>query len=145
VGQHRILGLRTGMSQSPVNTDLPEVGVLHGPPLLLRYRVSELAVENTGHTVEVMIPAGRDRYPADRRRPLLTQYPFHAPAEHTTNGHQADVEAHFVHSNAWAPPRSSAPCTASAPNQTHCWTEYGLLTAKVCAHDGVKFVQRNRG
>jgi len=99
VGQHRILGLRTGMSQSPVNTDLPEVGVLHGPPLLLRYRVSELAVENTGHTVEVMIPAGRDRYPADRRRPLLTQYPFHAPAEHTTNGHQADVEAHFVHSN----------------------------------------------
>jgi carbonic anhydrase len=29
-----------------------------GSPLLLRYESSELAVENTGHVVEVPIPAG---------------------------------------------------------------------------------------
>ena len=90
-----------GMSQSPVNIDLREVGVLRGAPLKLRYQVSELAVENNGHAVEVVIPPGvtntlqigGDRY-------SLTQFHFHAPAEHTINGRQADVEAHFVHSNA---------------------------------------------
>lgn len=73
----------------------------HGAPLLLRYESSELAVENTGHVVEVPIPAdvhdtlqiGGDRYE-------LVQYHFHAPSEHTVNGRRAAVEAHFVHTNA---------------------------------------------
>jgi len=90
-----------GMSQSPVNIDLREVGVLHGPPLLLRHQVSELVVENTGHVVEVMIPPGvTDTLQIGGDRYSLTQYHFHAPAEHTINGQQADVEAHFVHTNA---------------------------------------------
>ena len=90
----------TGSNQSPVNIDTTRVAALHGPPLLLRYSASELAVENTGHTVEVTIPPGvgnvlqigPDRY-------TLAQYHFHALSEHTVNGSHADVEAHFVHTN----------------------------------------------
>ena len=35
-----------------------------------------------------MLQIGGDRY-------RLTQYHFHALSEHTVNGHNADVEAHF--------------------------------------------------
>ena len=89
-----------GSNQSPVNIDTARVAALHGPPLLLGYNASELAVENTGHVVEVMIPPGVEnvlQIGADRY--TLTQYHFHALSEHTVNGSHADVEAHFVHTN----------------------------------------------
>jgi carbonic anhydrase len=48
-----------------------------------------------------MIPPGvTDTLQIGGDRYSLTQYHFHAPAEHTINGRQADVEAHFVHTNA---------------------------------------------
>ena len=77
------------------------MGVLHGPPLLLSYEASELAIENTGHVVEVVIPAGvNDVLRIGGDRYMLTQYHFHALSEHTVNGVHADVEGHFVHTNA---------------------------------------------
>ena len=87
--------------QSPVNIATSSLAAYHGPPLVLRYEPSELGVENTGHVVEVMTPAGvtstaligGQSYP-------LVQYHFHAPAEHAVNGRLADVEGHFVHTNA---------------------------------------------
>ncbi len=91
----------TGTSQSPVNIETARVGVLRGSPLLLSYQGSELAIENTGHVVEVPIPAGvNDVLQIGGDRYMLTQYHFHAPAEHTVNGAHADVEGHFVHTNA---------------------------------------------
>jgi carbonic anhydrase len=84
-----------------VNLIAGAAAAVGGPPLLMRYQVSEIAVENTGHVVEVPIPTdvhntlqiGGDRYE-------LTQYHFHAPSEHAIDGVRADVEAHFVHANA---------------------------------------------
>ena len=91
----------TGTNQSPVNIATAQVGVLHGPPLLLRYEASELAIENTGHVVEVVIPAGvNDVLQIGGDKYMLTQYHFHAPSEHIVNGVHADVEGHFVHTNA---------------------------------------------
>jgi carbonic anhydrase len=91
----------SGLRQSPVNIETAHVGAMHGPPLLLRYHASELAVENTGHVVEVMIPPGvEDVLQIGGDRYQLTQYHFHAPSEHTVNGRHADVEGHFVHTNA---------------------------------------------
>jgi carbonic anhydrase len=89
------------MRQSPVDISTEEVAAYRGAPLLLRYESSELAVGNTGHVVEVPIPAdvqdtlqiGGDRYE-------LVQYHFHAPSEHAVNGRRAAMEAHFVHTNA---------------------------------------------
>jgi len=91
----------TGTSQSPINIETARVRILHGPPLLLSYEESELAIENTGHVVEVMVPAGvNDMLQIGGDRYMLTQYHFHTPSEHTINGRPADVEAHFVHTNA---------------------------------------------
>jgi carbonic anhydrase len=91
----------SGVQQSPVDFETGHVGVGHGPPLLLSYDASELAVENTGHVVEVPIPAGvEDVLQIGGDRYQLTQYHFHAPSEHTVNGRHADVEGHFVHTNA---------------------------------------------
>jgi carbonic anhydrase len=90
-----------GMRQSPVNFETARVGVLHGPPLSLSYDASELVIENTGHVVEVPIPAGvEDVLHIGGDRYSLTQYHFHTPSEHTVNGRHADVEGHFVHTNA---------------------------------------------
>jgi carbonic anhydrase len=91
----------TGRQQSPVDIDTARVSDLHGPPLVLRYDASELAIENTGHVVEVMIPPGvEDVLQIGPDRYTLTQYHFHARSEHTINGRHADVEGHFVHTNA---------------------------------------------
>jgi carbonic anhydrase len=91
----------SGMTESPVNFDPRQLGVGHGPPLFLDYTSSELAVENTGHVVEVQIPAGvSDTLQIDGDHYQLTQYHFHAPSEHAVNGRRADVEAHFVHTSA---------------------------------------------
>jgi carbonic anhydrase len=84
------------MRQSPVDIRTDQVAAYRGAPLLLRYESSELAVENTGHVVEVPIPddvhdtlqIGGDRY-------ALVQYHFHAPSEHAVNGRRAAVEAHL--------------------------------------------------
>jgi carbonic anhydrase len=90
----------SGLRQSPVNLNARHVSVCHARPLLLDYEVSELAVENTGHVVEVQIPAGvADTLQIDGDSYMLTQYHFHAPSEHAINGRRADVEAHFVHQN----------------------------------------------
>ena len=66
-----------GMRRSPVDIGTDQLAADRGAPLLLRYESSKLAVENTGHVVEVPIPAdvhdtlqiGGDRY-------ALAQYHF---------------------------------------------------------------------
>lgn len=91
----------TGVHQSPVNIETAHVGVFRGPALQLKYDASELAIGNTGHVIEVKIPPGVDdvlQIGGDRYR--LTQYHFHTTSEHTINGRHADVEGHFVHTNA---------------------------------------------
>jgi carbonic anhydrase len=91
----------SGADQSPVNIATDSLAPSRGSPLLLRYQSSELGVENTGHVVEVPIPAGAtDTLQIGGDRYQLVQYHFHTPAEHAVNGRLADVEAHFVHMNA---------------------------------------------
>jgi carbonic anhydrase len=89
----------TGTSQSPVNISGAVNG--GGPSLQFRYPDNELVVENTGHVIEVPLPAdngntlriGNSVY-------KLIQYHFHAPSEHTLGGQRYDLEVHLVHRNA---------------------------------------------
>jgi carbonic anhydrase len=91
----------TGTNQSPVNIRTDQVAVLNGPPLHLRYQQAELGIENTGHVVEVPTPAGvTDTLQIGGNTYQMVQYHFHVPSEHTVNGQSADLEAHFVHTNA---------------------------------------------
>ena len=90
---------RTGTSQSPV--DISGTVRRGGPALRFRYSDNELVVENTGHVIEVPIPA-------DDGNTLrigsavyhLEQYHFHAPSEHTLDGKRYALEVHLVHENA---------------------------------------------
>ena len=116
-----------GMRQSPVDISTDKVAAYRGAPLVLRYESSELVVENTGHVVEVPIPAdvhdtlqiGGDRYG-------LAQYHFHAPSEHAVNGRRAAVEAHFVHTRCWTgsccrrPRRRARRPTPEKPTRPRC-------------------------
>ena len=90
-----------GTSQSPVDIRTGKLAGYRGAPIELRYTSSELTVENTGHVVEVPIPADvQNPVQIDGDRYELVQYHFHTPSEHTVDGRHADVEAHFVHMNA---------------------------------------------
>jgi carbonic anhydrase len=90
-----------GVNQSPVDIRTDQLAAYHGSPLLLRYEQAELDIENTGHVVEVVIPAGvNNTLQIGGARFPLVQYHFHVPSEHAVNGRLADLEAHFVHTNA---------------------------------------------
>ena len=95
----RLRGVWTGTSQSPVNISRPVRG--GGPSLKFKYRDNELVVENTGHVIEVPIPAeDGDTLKIGKSAYTLQQYHFHAPSEHTLNGRHYDLEAHLVHQDA---------------------------------------------
>lgn len=89
----------TGRNQSPV--DISGVVKGGGPSLQFRYPDNDLVIENTGHVIEVPLPAGnRDTLKIGNSVYTLTQYHFHAPSEHTLNGHRFDLEVHLVHQDA---------------------------------------------
>jgi Carbonic anhydrase len=81
----------TGTSQSPV--DISGAGQGGGPSLQFRYPDNELVVENTGHVIEVPLPADNgNTLKIGNSVYTLTQYHFHAPSEHTLNGRRYDLE-----------------------------------------------------
>ena len=72
-----------------------------GPSLQFRYPGNELVVENTGHVVEVPLPADNgNTLKIGNSVYTLVQYHFHVPSEHTLNGQRYDMEVHLVHQNA---------------------------------------------
>lgn len=88
-----------GHSQTPVDVGTTTAAKL--PVLRFHYPRVPLTVENTGHVVEVPIPAdsgatlrvGHDTY-------QLVQFHFHSPSEHAVRGRYFDMEAHLVHRDA---------------------------------------------
>lgn len=89
----------TGRSQSPIDISGTTRG--GGAALRFAYHETELVVENTGHVIEVPMPANvRQTLWIGGTEYTLTQYHFHAPSEHTINGQHFDLEAHLVHENA---------------------------------------------
>ena len=90
----------TGMHQSPVDIETAHVA----SSTVRRWSsVSRVRARTREHRprcrgadprgVEDVLQIGGDRY-------QLTQYHFHALSEHTVDGQHADVEGHFVHTNA---------------------------------------------
>ena len=88
-----------GTGQSPVDISGTVKG--GGPALQFGYRDNVLVVENTGHVIEVPIPADNgNTLKIGNAVYRLEQYHFHAPSEHTLDGTRYDLEAHLVHENA---------------------------------------------
>jgi carbonic anhydrase len=89
-----------GQRQSPVELST-RGAITKGKPAHLGIawkKVTGEAVDN-GHTIQVNVPPGNfltlgsDKYE-------LQQFHFHAPSEHTVDGAQSPLEAHFVHKDA---------------------------------------------
>lgn len=90
--------VEVGRKQTPVDIVIEETVAAALPEIAFHYRDTHFNVENTGHVVEVpyapgsAIRVGHDTYE-------LLQFHFHAPSEHTINGHFAAAELHLVHRN----------------------------------------------
>jgi carbonic anhydrase len=99
----------TGTNQSPVDISGAVQG--GGPSLQFRYPDNELVVENTGHVIEVPLPADNgNTLKIGNSAYTLTQYHFHAPSEHTLNGHRYDLDSISFTRTPPGKPRSS-PCS----------------------------------
>ncbi len=86
-----------GAQQSPLN--IGETIKAQLPPLKLAWGKKAESVENNGHTIQVNMPEG-STMSAGGASFRLVQFHFHRPSEHTVNGANFPMEAHFVHANA---------------------------------------------
>jgi carbonic anhydrase len=85
---------KSGKTQSPI--DFKKTFRAGRSKIELDYHVSELVIENNGHTVKISYPPGSYLRVGDSRYKLL-QFHYHAPSEHTENGRFHEMEIHFVH------------------------------------------------
>lgn len=84
-----------GKRQSPIALERGEPSRL--PRIDFSYRpAEELEVENNGHSVEAVYPAGSS-IEIGGTEYELEQFHYHAPSEHTLDGRPFPLEFHFVH------------------------------------------------
>lgn len=88
-----------GAAQSPIN--LEKAFQLDLKDIQFHYQPSVFTIKNTGHSIQL---ASQDQEKksyiiVDGTRYNLLQFHFHTPAEHTVDGKQSPMEAHFVHQN----------------------------------------------
>jgi len=83
-----------GAAQSPI--DLARARPSRLPNLRFDYRVGDLRLENTTHTVQANEAQGSSLV-ADGQRYELLQFHFHEPSEHVVGGRRFAGEMHFVH------------------------------------------------
>jgi carbonic anhydrase len=114
-----------GLKQSPINIVTSSVVPGLFTPLLFGYKPTTETVENTGHYIEVVYDSGSTLLigpnPSDSYN--LAQFHFHAPAEHTIDGFQADAEMHLVHTNALGDTAVVAVLLVSSPTGLDKFTE----------------------
>ena len=80
-------------AEDAVAMDIPEASIRIIPQVL--------DVLNNGHTIQVNVDA-RDTLTLGEKSFDLLQLHFHAPSEHTVDGHQYAMEMHLVHERAGA-------------------------------------------
>jgi carbonic anhydrase len=86
-----------GGQQSPIN--IGETIKAQLPPLKIAWGKTAESILNTGNTIQINMPEG-STMSAGGGGFRLQQFHFHRPSEHTINGANFPMEAHFVHSNA---------------------------------------------
>ena len=90
---------RLSKQQSPINIVEKSAKKAALAPLEFSYPAGSAEVVNTGHTVQVNLPAGGTLKTGDGMANLL-QFHFHTPSEERINGVGYPMVAHFVHKSA---------------------------------------------
>jgi len=82
-----------GLTQSPI-----DISKENGTTSAIRtdYKGTNLDLVNNGHTIQLNYSGGSKLY-SDGQEYDLLQLHFHAPSEHTVNGHHYPLEMHLVH------------------------------------------------
>ena len=85
---------KAGLEQSPVDLKAPVVAPIADTEL--RYRATEAASSDNGHTLKVSFDLGSSAVVEERSHQLIEVH-FHASSEHTLDGKKFPIELHFVH------------------------------------------------
>ncbi len=85
---------KTGRMQSPI--DVRGALVVGASKISFNYKLSELALRNNGHTVQVDYANGSTMAVGGKSYKLL-QFHFHTPSEHLVDGKRYPLEMHLVH------------------------------------------------
>jgi carbonic anhydrase len=89
----------SGDRQSPV--DIAEQTPADLPKLEFNYPQTPLVVKNTGHVIEVSVPAASDlTLTIENTEYRLVHFQLHAPSEHTLDGDSYEAEVQLVHRSA---------------------------------------------
>jgi carbonic anhydrase len=86
----------TGKRQSPI--DISSTVRTKLPNLMFFYLDNAFEVENNNHTVEIPYATGSELRGGGEVF-TLRQFHFHAPSEHTIDGHYYPMELHLVHTD----------------------------------------------
>lgn len=89
---------KKGHAQSPINIEqatLTKSSKLK--PVEIHYKEAQSAIQNNGHTIQVSIKNQDNYIVLDGTKYILAQFHFHHPSEHQIDGHNAQMELHFVH------------------------------------------------
>ncbi len=94
---HAFESCAKGMNQSPI--DIRNAVKADLPALQFNYGEAVPTLVNSGHTVQINLPAGQTVTVGDKTYELL-QFHFHTPSEEALNGKRTAMVGHFVHKNA---------------------------------------------
>jgi len=87
------------LMQSPIALST-QAATPHTSHASTSYHHMSTVVLTDGETTVRAVPQPGGIVDVDRTQYVLKEIHCHTPSEHTVNGHQADLEAHFVHTSA---------------------------------------------
>jgi carbonic anhydrase len=92
----RFAACGNGKAQSPIDLESRDAKTGKAGEFHIDYEKGAVALVNNGHTVQANVSDPKDTVVFDGDTYRLSQFHFHAPSEHTTDGTRFPLELHFV-------------------------------------------------
>lgn len=89
-----------GKAQSPIDLESRDAKSGKAGEFHIDYEKGAVALVNNGHTVQANVSDAKDTVVFDGDTYRLSQFHFHSPSEHTTDGMRFPLEIHFVNEDA---------------------------------------------
>lgn len=92
----RFVACGNGKAQSPIDLESRDAKSGKAGEFHIDYEKGAVALVNNGHTVQANVSDAKDTVVFDGDTYRLSQFHFHAPSEHVTDGTRFPLEIHFV-------------------------------------------------